>query len=47
MLRLEGVPISAGFASGIAVVYDYEVGRRLEVSGMREPSNRWTRGRSR
>jgi phosphotransferase system enzyme I (PtsI) len=32
MLRLEGVPISPGFASGIAVVYDYEVGRRLDVS---------------
>lgn len=32
MLRLEGIPISPGFASGTAVVYDYEVGRRLEVS---------------
>ena len=32
MLRLEGIPISPGYASGIAVVYDYEVGRRLEVS---------------
>ena len=32
MIRLEGIPISPGFASGTAVVYDYEVGRRLEVS---------------
>jgi hypothetical protein len=30
MLRLEGIPISLGFASGIAVVYDYEVGRRID-----------------
>jgi phosphoenolpyruvate-protein phosphotransferase (PTS system enzyme I) len=32
MLRLEGIPISPGFASGIAVVYDYEVGRRIDIS---------------
>ncbi len=31
MLRLEGIPISPGFASGTAVVYDYELGRRIEV----------------
>ena len=31
MLHLEGIPISPGFASGTAVVYDYDVGRRLEV----------------
>jgi phosphotransferase system enzyme I (PtsI) len=31
MLLLEGIPISPGCASGTAVVYDYDVGRRLEV----------------
>ncbi len=31
MLQLEGIPISPGFASGTAVVYDFDVGRRLEV----------------
>lgn len=31
MSLLEGIPISPGFESGIAVVYDYEVGRRLNV----------------
>ena len=31
MLLLEGIPISPGYASGIAVVYDYEIERRLEL----------------
>ena len=31
MLVLEGIPVSPGFASGIATVYDYEIERRLEV----------------
>ncbi len=31
MLRLRGVPISPGYASGIAVVYDYEIQRRLDL----------------
>ena len=31
MLLLEGIPISPGFVSGIAVVYDYEIERRLEL----------------
>ena len=31
MLRLEGIPISPGLAYGVAVIYDFEVGRRLEV----------------
>ena len=31
MLHLEGIPISQGYASGIAVVYDYEIERRLEL----------------
>ena len=31
MLHLEGIPISPGYASGIAVVYDYEIERRLEL----------------
>ena len=31
MKRLEGMPISPGYASGIAVVYDYEIERRLET----------------
>ena len=31
MLPLEGIPISPGYASGIAVVYDYEIQRRLEL----------------
>lgn len=32
MKYLEGIPISPGYASGIAVVYDFEVGRRIEVT---------------
>lgn len=47
MLRLEGIPISPGFASGTAVVYDYEVGRRLEVSHCKlsssEVESEWVR----
>ena len=31
MLLLEGIPISPGYASGIATVYDYEIERRLEL----------------
>ena len=31
MLHLEGIPISPGYASGIAVVYDYAIQRRLEL----------------
>ncbi len=31
MLRLQGIPVSAGYASGIAVVYDYEIERKLEL----------------
>jgi phosphotransferase system enzyme I (PtsI) len=31
MLLLEGIPISPGYASGIAAVYDYEIERRLEL----------------
>ena len=31
MLLLEGIPISPGYARGIAVVYDYEIERRLEL----------------
>lgn len=31
MLQLEGIPISPGYASGIAVVYDYAIARRLEL----------------
>ena len=31
MSHLEGIPISPGYASGIAVVYDYEIQRRLEL----------------
>ena len=31
MLLLEGIPISPGYASGIAVVYDYQIERRLEL----------------
>lgn len=31
MPRLEGIPISPGHASGLAVVYDREIGRRIEV----------------
>lgn len=31
MLRLEGISISPGFASGTATVYDFEVGRQLEL----------------
>ncbi len=30
MSHLEGIPISPGYASGIAVVYDYEIERKLE-----------------
>ena len=32
MKYLEGIPISPGYANGIAVIYDYEVGRRIEVT---------------
>ena len=31
MSQLEGIPISPGYASGIAVVYGYEIERRLEL----------------
>jgi phosphotransferase system enzyme I (PtsI) len=31
MPHLEGIPISPGYARGIAVVYDYEIERRLEL----------------
>ena len=31
MLHLQGIPISPGYADGIAVVYDYEIERRLEL----------------
>jgi phosphoenolpyruvate-protein phosphotransferase (PTS system enzyme I) len=31
MTHLEGIPISPGLAYGVAVVYDFEVGRRLEM----------------
>ena len=31
MRRLEGSPVSPGFASGIAIVYDYEVERKLTL----------------
>jgi phosphoenolpyruvate-protein phosphotransferase (PTS system enzyme I) len=31
MTRLEGISISPGYANGIAVVYDFEVGRRLDL----------------
>lgn len=31
MLLLEGIPISPGCASGIAVVYDYEIERRFDL----------------
>ena len=31
MLQLDGIPISPGYASGIAVVYDYEIERRLKL----------------
>ena len=31
MLRLEGIPISPGYASGIAIIYDYEIERKLEL----------------
>jgi hypothetical protein len=30
MLRLEGIPVSPGYANGIAAVYDYEIERRLK-----------------
>ena len=32
MKYLEGTPISPGYASGMAVVYDFDVGRRIEVT---------------
>ena len=32
MLRLVGIPISSGYGSGIAVVYDFEIGRTLELT---------------
>jgi hypothetical protein len=31
MLLLEGIPVSPDYGSGIAIVYDYEVERRLEM----------------
>ena len=31
MSQLEGIPISPGYANGIAVVYDYEIKCRLEL----------------
>jgi phosphotransferase system enzyme I (PtsI) len=31
MTQLEGVPVSPGFSAGTAVVYECEVGRRLEI----------------
>ena len=31
MVRLEGNPLSPGFAGGVAVVYDYDVGRKLTL----------------
>ncbi len=31
MRTLEGSPISPGFASGFAIVYDYEVERKLSL----------------
>ena len=31
MLRLEGIPLSPGYARGIAVVYDYEVEPKLQL----------------
>jgi phosphotransferase system enzyme I (PtsI) len=31
MMLLEGIPISPGYASGIAIIYDYEIERRLEL----------------
>ena len=31
MLLLEGMPISPGHGSGIALVYDYEIERHLEL----------------
>lgn len=47
MLRLEGTPISPGFASGTAVVYDFEVGRQLEVTRRKlssaEVASEWDR----
>lgn len=47
MFRLEGIPISPGYASGTAVVYDYEVGRKLEVSRSKlsssEVESEWVR----
>ena len=31
MIQLEGISLSPGYASGVAVVYDYEIARRLEL----------------
>jgi phosphotransferase system enzyme I (PtsI) len=31
MSLLEGIPVSPGFAGGVAIVYDYEIERRLEL----------------
>lgn len=31
MLHLEGIPISPGYASGVAVIYDLEIERRVEL----------------
>ena len=44
MFILEGVPISPGYAQGEAVVYDVELGARLE-NAIEEPASR--RGSSR
>ena len=47
MKCFKGISISPGFASGIAVVYDYELGRRLEVSRSKlvssEVASEWER----
>ena len=47
MNYLEGIPISPGYASGIVVVYDYEVGRKISVSQSRlsssEVQSEWDR----
>ncbi|MBV8610514.1 MAG: hypothetical protein JO034_24055, partial [Singulisphaera sp.] len=32
MPPLEGIPVSPGYAEGTAIVYAYEIERRLEVS---------------
>jgi phosphoenolpyruvate-protein phosphotransferase len=37
MLHLEGIPISPGYASGIAVVYDYQDLKHVEQTALNEP----------